>query len=172
MRNVQIPLQCTIPTCAPPALTQVRSSVPAADARTLNAFTTPEATSLTHDPAFFIVPVDKAKVAAAVRPYKLLPVPVNDESLYPNGFPADKHPVLTQIGFQNDIRMSLLQLMDPLLGASIQVPYVDRLNDGKTPFLFSVKQYIGGVDGKDITSVVPCRPRTHFSATRTVIVTF
>lgn len=108
--------------------------------------------------AFFICPVDIEKVAAAVRPYKLLALPTNDTSLFPNGFPAGKHPVVTQISFQNDIRMSALQLMDPLLGASIQVPYVDRLNDGETPFSFSVKQYIGGVNGKDISALVPCKP--------------
>ena len=106
-------------------------------------------------PATFIVPIDKATVANAVFPYKLLPVPTSDQSLFPNGFPAGKHPVLVSSGIQSDIRMSALQLQDPLLSGSEVVPYVDRLNDGNTPFIFSAKQYIGGYNGKDVSAVVP-----------------
>ena len=51
--------------------------------------------------------------------------------------------------------MSDLQLPKQLLGGSIQVPYVDRLGDGKTPFLFSVKQFVGGYNGVDISASVP-----------------
>ena len=59
------------------------------------------------------------------------------------------------IFLDNDIRMTALQIPTPLLSASIQVPYVDRLGDGETGFLFSVKQYIGGYDGDDVSGYVP-----------------
>lgn len=107
--------------------------------------------------ATFIVPIDRATVAKAVFPYTLLRVPTSDKTLFPNGFPADKHPVLISSALQSDIRMSALQLQDPLLGGSELVPYVDRLNDGKTPFIFSAKQYIGGYNGKDVSALVPSR---------------
>lgn len=42
-----------------------------------------------------------------------------------------------------------------LLGANINVPYVDRLKDGKTPFNYPIQNFIGGVNGKDIATVVP-----------------
>ena len=45
----------------------------------------------------------------------------------------------------------------PLLAGSIMVPYVDRLGDGKTGFVFSVKQYIGGYNGDDVSGYVPGR---------------
>ena len=35
------------------------------------------------------------------------------------------------------------------------MPYVDRLGDGKTGYVFSVKQYIGGYDGDDVSGYVP-----------------
>ena len=53
--------------------------------------------------------------------------------------------------------MSALHISTPLLAGSIQVPYVDRLGDGKTGFLFSVKQYIGGYEGDDVEGYVPGR---------------
>ena len=42
-----------------------------------------------------------------------------------------------------------------LLGASINVPYVDRLKDGKSPFNYPIQNYIGGVNGQDVAGVVP-----------------
>lgn len=108
-----------------------------------------------HLSAFFIVPVDQATVAAAVKPYTLLPLPTADTSLFPNGFPQGKFPVLVTSTLQSDVRMGDLQLPKQLLGGSLQVPYVDRLGDGKTPFLFSVKQFVGGYNGADISASVP-----------------
>ena len=107
--------------------------------------------------AYFIVPVDTATVSKAVFPYKLLPLPSTDKSLFPNGFPTGKHPVVVTSGLNSDIRMMKLQLQKPLLGGSITVPYVDRLRDGKTPFCFTVKQYIGGVNNDDVNALVPSR---------------
>ena len=115
--------------------------------------------ALTRFAAYFIVPVDKATVEKAVSPYELLSLPIDDASLFPNGFPAGKHPVLVQSSFGSDIRMSVLQLPDELLSGGISVPYTDRLGDEKTPFTFSVKQYVGGANGQDISGVVPGKQR-------------
>ena len=69
--------------------------------------------------------------------------------------------MLVTIDLDNDIRMSALQIPTPLLAGSIQVPYVDRLGDGKTGFLFSVKQYIGGYNGNDVSGYVPGKSFRH-----------
>ena len=99
--------------------------------------------------------MDIAEVEKAVAPEKLVPLPTSDKTLFPNGFPAGKHPVLVTIDQQNDIRMSALQIQSPLLAASINVPYVDRLGDGKTGFQYSIKGYIGGYDGDELEAGVP-----------------
>lgn len=113
---------------------------------------------LTDTAAYFIVPVDSALVTKAVFPYKLLKLPTSDSSLFPSGFPAGKHPVVITVGLASDIRMNLLQLSQDLFQGSIIVPYVDRLNDGKTPFRFSVRNYIGGLNDNDVNGVVPSKP--------------
>ena len=105
-------------------------------------------------PAYFIVPVDTTLVANAVKPYNLLTPPA---SLFPNGFPAGTHPVLVTDSLESDIRMSTLQLPTSLLEGAIRVPYVDRLGDGKTPFQYSIHDYISGVNGQDISGFVPGR---------------
>ena len=102
---------------------------------------------------WMIVPVDRTKVQSVV-PYPLLPVPTSDKTLFPKGFPANKHPVLTSAGYMNDIRRGKLYIPN-LLGASIYFPFVDRLKDGKTPFNYPVRNYIGGVNGKDVQGLVP-----------------
>lgn len=84
-----------------------------------------------------------------------MPLPTSDKTLFLNGFPAGKHPVLVTVAIQNDIRMSALQIPTPLLAGSILVPYVDRLGNGATGFQFSVKQFIGGYDGDDVSGYVP-----------------
>ena len=104
--------------------------------------------------AYFIVPVSTTLVANAVKPYKLLTPPA---SLFPNGFPAGTSPVLVADSLESDIRMSTLQLPTSLLEGAIRVPFVDRLGDGKTPFQYSVHDYISGVNGQDISGFVPGR---------------
>lgn len=79
--------------------------------------------------------------------------PFSDRSLFPTGFPANSHPVVVSIGYQNDIRMGNLQI-PALVGASIYVPYTDRLRDGRTPFNYAVQNYIGGVAGNDLQADV------------------
>ena len=114
---------------------------------------------LTHSTAYFIVPVDITTVEEAVKPYSLIPLPTSDKTLFPNGFPAGKHPVLVSITFQNDIRMTALQIPTQLLGGAIEVPYVDRLGDRVTGFLYSVKGYIGGYKGSVLGATVPGKRR-------------
>lgn len=58
------------------------------------------------------------------------------------------------LDLQNDIRQINLQIQ-ALLGAGITVPFCDRLEDGKTPFNCPVRSFIGGVNGKDISALVP-----------------
>lgn len=109
--------------------------------------------------AWFIVPIDAATVQSAVGSYKLLPVPDEDTSLFPQGFPAGKHPVLVSTGYQNDIRMSALEI-PALLTGQILIPLVDRLNNGKDAFAVSLKQYIGGVNGQDVQPLIPSKFRS------------
>ena len=87
-------------------------------------------------------------------PYPLITPPFSDKSLFPKGFPAGAHPVVVNTGYQNDIRMFSLQIQ-ALLSGAIYIPYTDRLKDGKTPFNYAIQNYIGGVNGQDISAYVP-----------------
>lgn len=104
--------------------------------------------------AFFIVAVPTTAVTEVV-PYKLLPLPRNDTTLFPTPFPSDKFPVVVSIYLDSDVRMSDLQLPTALLAGSIIVPFVDRLGDGKSRFLYSVRSYIGGIDGDSLSAFIP-----------------
>ncbi|ERF74214.1 hypothetical protein EPUS_03404 [Endocarpon pusillum Z07020] len=103
--------------------------------------------------AWFIVPVPVQSVQSIV-PYPLITPPFSDPSLFPKPFPANTHPVLVTAGFLNDIRQFSLQIQS-LLSASIVIPFTDRLKDGKTPFSYPVRNFIGGVNGRDVNAVVP-----------------
>ncbi|KAL9038998.1 MAG: hypothetical protein Q9214_005056 [Letrouitia sp. 1 TL-2023] len=107
-----------------------------------------------HRLTWFILPVPKSAAESLVKPLTLITPPFSNRALFPNGFPANSHPVVISTGFQNDIRMINLKI-DNLLGASIYIPYTDRLKDGKTPFNFPVQNYIGGVNGNDVQGAVP-----------------
>ena len=63
--------------------------------------------------------------------------------------------MLVSISLQSDVRMSALQLPTQLFGASITVPYVDRLGDGETGFTNNVRGYIGGYKGSTLGATVP-----------------
>jgi hypothetical protein len=63
--------------------------------------------------------------------------------------------VLASAAFNADIRMGSLQIIESMLQGGLTIPYVDRLNDGKTPFIWSHRDYIGDYDGADIQTVVP-----------------
>jgi hypothetical protein len=82
-----------------------------------------------------------------------MPVP-SDTSLFPAGFPSNKHPVLVYSGFTNDIRMISLQIKN-LFSAGIYIPYVDRLPNSGSPFLYPLRNYLGGYNGQDIAPLIP-----------------
>lgn len=65
------------------------------------------------------------------------------------------HPISAQSSYENDIRMAAAEI-NCLLGAFAYLPYVDRLQDGKTPFSMAVgPNYVGGCDGESAMSIVP-----------------
>ncbi|KAI4270847.1 MAG: hypothetical protein L6R38_007004 [Xanthoria sp. 2 TBL-2021] len=117
------------------------------------AFYNPSLRTTCYNATWFILPIPKASVQSLV-PYPLITPPFSDKSLFPTGFPPNTHPVVVSTGYQNDIRMGPLQI-ESLLGASVYVPYTDRLRDGRTPFQYAVQIYIGGVNGKDVQALVP-----------------
>ncbi|KAF7503934.1 hypothetical protein GJ744_003015 [Endocarpon pusillum] len=137
-------------TCFLGALASAQGSPP----RCLNtlAYYNPTLRTGCFNATWFILRVPKTAVQSIVpSDYPLITPP---ESLFPNGFPADSHPVVVNCGYMNDIRQGPLQIQ-ALMGAGINVPYVDRLRDGKTPFNYPCRTFIGGVNGKDISAVVP-----------------
>ncbi|KAL9051789.1 MAG: hypothetical protein Q9206_004565 [Seirophora lacunosa] len=121
------------------------------------AFNNPNLRTSCNNATWFILPVPRSSVQSLV-PYPLVTPPFSDRSLFPTDFPANSHPVVVTIGYQNDIRMANLQI-PALVGASIYVPYTDRLRDGRTPFNYAVQNYIGGVAGNvlqaDVEALVP-----------------
>ncbi|KAL9601635.1 MAG: hypothetical protein Q9219_002355 [cf. Caloplaca sp. 3 TL-2023] len=133
------------------------------------AFYNPNIRSTCYNATWFIIPIDKASVQSVV-PYPLITPPFSDTSLFPKGFPANTHPVLFSTGYQNDIRMFNLQIK-ALLSGSIYVPYTDRLKNGKTPFNYPVKNYIGGVNGQDVNGAVPSLVAT-LGGTTVLVATF
>ncbi|KAL4724332.1 hypothetical protein ACLX1H_008946 [Fusarium chlamydosporum] len=74
-------------------------------------------------------------------------------------FPAGKHPVIVQTGYQNDIRMTALNLVplqiESLMQGSLIVPYVDVTKDRNTPIGVPVNFYIGGTNGRALQAIVP-----------------
>ncbi|KAL4945605.1 hypothetical protein BDV06DRAFT_219142 [Aspergillus oleicola] len=103
---------------------------------------------------FCILPISK-EAAKSISHYDPLDVP---SEILPS-FPADKHPLIIQASYDNDIRMTALDLVPlqipALMGGSVQVPYVDVLKDGKTPFNAPINTYSGGIDGQDLQALVP-----------------
>jgi hypothetical protein len=98
--------------------------------------------------------------------YKLLPV---DQSLFPQGFPNDAHPLLLDPGYQNEIRTKVLGVqiqIDAMMDGSIYVPFVDRLGDGKSAFLWKVQTFISGLHGHSVAALVPGKPYTTHTFSR------
>lgn len=93
--------------------------------------------------------------------YPLLPVPTDDKSLFPNGFPAGKHPILVSSYYGSDIRLFGILQIESLFGGAVYAPFVDRLGDGKTPFQFPLINLVGGVNGQDLGALVPCKSPAH-----------
>ncbi|KAM0339567.1 hypothetical protein ACHAPU_010866 [Fusarium lateritium] len=103
---------------------------------------------------YCIVPINKGLVKT-ITGYDPLPV---DASILPS-FPAGKHPLIVQSGYDNDIRMTALNLIplqiDSLMQGSLIIPYVDVTKDGKTPIAAPVNYYIGGTNGQPLQALVP-----------------
>lgn len=85
-------------------------------------------------PAFFLVPIPVATAQEIAGQYKLLSLPTDDKTLFPQGFPEGMHPVLVAGGYESDVRINNLEI-DALIAGFTYIPFVDRLGDGKTPFL-------------------------------------
>lgn len=109
--------------------------------------------------AWFIIPISSTAVQTAVdqsNPLSGLTLvsPPNDPSLFPSGFPNGTHPVLVNIGLNDDIRMSALQIDGGLMTASIYVPYVAQ-SGSQTPLSAALPNYIAGQDGPLPNGLVP-----------------
>lgn len=125
---------------AVPALAQAPNTV---------ASSFPKDRTESYNGSYFFVPVADEKLEELTKPYKLVPLPTSDKSLFPNGYPAGTHPVLVYAGYGNDIRQTIAGVpayIPNLLSAQVNIPYVDRLGDGKTPFSRTVAGYIAGPD--------------------------
>ncbi|KAM0240232.1 hypothetical protein ACHAP5_007968 [Fusarium lateritium] len=103
---------------------------------------------------YCLVPINKSLVKT-ITGYE--PLDINT-SILPS-FPAGKHPLLVQSGYDNDIRMTALNLVplqiDSLMQGSLIVPFVDVTKDGKTPVNAPVNLYIGGTNGQPLQAIVP-----------------
>lgn len=112
--------------------------------------------------AVFLVPVPKSNVQAALdKNYGpgavvLTDVPSHDTSLFPSGFPADHHPVVSIIGTTLDTRMSIFQIQDPFQSGQVQVPYVRRFDSANSSvFGASIFSVIAGENNAAIPALVP-----------------
>ena len=109
---------------------------------------------------WFIVPAPKPAVQQALKEafplqaLSLLDVPTTDSSLFPNGFPEGMHPILVSIGFNDDIRMSALQIDGGLRQGSVYATYVSQ-NGDPTPLSASLVGYIAGEHGPLPNGLVP-----------------
>lgn len=69
------------------------------------------------------------------------------------------HPLIVQAGYNNDIRMTALNLVPlqipSLMQGSLVLPYADVTKDGKTPINVLINNYVGGTDGHDLQALVP-----------------
>ncbi|KAJ4009488.1 hypothetical protein NW752_009078 [Fusarium irregulare] len=103
---------------------------------------------------YCLVPIDKSLVKE-ITGYDPLDI---DTDILPS-FPEGKHPLIVQAGYNNDIRMTAVNLIPlqiaSLMQASLIVPYVDVTKDGETPIGAPVNYYIGGTNGRALPAIVP-----------------
>ncbi|EME41159.1 hypothetical protein DOTSEDRAFT_73553 [Dothistroma septosporum NZE10] len=131
-----------------------------AQCRNTVAVYNPNVRTLTSNNTWFIVPIPKAAVLSAIKEkyplqtLTLLDVPTSDETLFPNGFPAGQHPVMVNIGYTDDIRMTVLQIDGPLLNGDIYATYVSQ-NGSSAPLQASLNGYIAGPNGPLPNGLVP-----------------
>ncbi|KAF4436787.1 hypothetical protein F53441_13172 [Fusarium austroafricanum] len=103
---------------------------------------------------YCLVPINKGLVKT-ITGYEPIDI---DTSILPS-FPSGKHPLIVQAGYDNDIRMTALNVVPlqiaSLMQGSLIIPWVDVTKDGKTPIGAPVNYYIGGTNGKTLQSIVP-----------------
>lgn len=97
--------------------------------------------------------MNKEVVKKAVAPYKLInKLPL---AVFPKGsFPKNAHPVIVQIGHQNNISQFGHLQIPKMMAGRLLVPFVDRLGNGLTPFNYPLKNWISGV-GDSLKGLVP-----------------
>lgn len=104
--------------------------------------------------AYCLLPISK-NVVKSLTGYSPLDIPT---SILPS-FPAGMHPLIVQAGYENDIRMTALNLVPlqiaSLMQGSLIVPYTDATGDGSTPIGAPVNFYIGGTNGQTLQAIVP-----------------
>lgn len=104
--------------------------------------------------AYCIVPISNG-VAEKLAGYSLIPIPAD---ILPASFPAGKHPLIAQAGFDNDIRMAPYNTVPLQIGslmqASLVIPYVNVLGNN-TPISVPINYYIGGTFGQPLEALVP-----------------
>lgn len=110
--------------------------------------------TMSYNGTFCVVPIPK-EVVRPITGYDPLDVPT---SVLPS-FPAGMHPLILQNGYQNDIRMTALNLaplqIPGLTQSALIVPYTDVAKDGRTPVNVPVSFYIGGTNGRFLEALVP-----------------
>ena len=100
-------------------------------------------------------------VLTGVSNVQLASVPTEDTSLFPNGFPANYHPVLVSSGYDDDIRMGALQIDGPLLNGQLGVPYVRRFDSQPSTILNAeLNGYLSGDNGNTVAGLVPATVST------------
>jgi hypothetical protein len=103
---------------------------------------------------YCLVPIDKSLVKT-ITGYEPLDI---DTDILPS-FPDGKHPIIVQAGYDNDIRMTALNLIPlqiaSLMQGSLIVPFVDVTRDGTTAIGVPVNYYIGGTNGQPLQAIVP-----------------
>ncbi|KAK4496488.1 hypothetical protein PRZ48_012468 [Zasmidium cellare] len=125
----------------------------------------PDLRTMTANQSYFIVPVPKAAVQTAINEayplmnLSLLDVPTSDKSLFPSGFPAGMHPVVAVQQYDDDIRMSALQIDGPLIAGIVLALYVSK-DGSKSPLSVSTDQYIAGKNGPLPNGLAPALAST------------
>lgn len=102
---------------------------------------------------YTVIAMNKTLVASLVYPKKLVDIQP-DANLYPQGFPADTHPVTVFGGYDGSIKQAGLEI-NFLMQARIEIPCVDQLGDGKTCFRKQLSVYLGGENGQLASGLVP-----------------
>lgn len=101
-----------------------------------------------------MLPLNFDVVSSIVAPKKLIPI-APDTARFPNGWPAGTHPVVVSGSYNTYIEMLGLSIPNSLMAASVRVPCVDQLGDGKTCFDMAITDYIGGPNGQLLPGLVP-----------------